>query len=305
MLTKFTAHVAQNERRLHDVLEQRGDSMTYTNESICSGMLEDVRVVAAYMRQQIRPRIDSLIHPSPRELLVQAIFFRALCWMETLDRLDRVQDFQAVATCTRSMLESAVDGILIDHDVSEQLGDKMRDWAVSAKFKVSEDLVEFYKKKHQRVPEGQESLERYYKEKKESIAAIRTKHWGGDHKSRWTGHWLGRDCRTADELEPFSVPNHLGKSLAEFHANEVGRLNWLVHGSGVAILEQLPNSAFLLTCALGFYNSSKLAQLISAITMKALRLTEAHIDIDSETAKLKANRVLALFDRLKIEARQG
>lgn len=277
----------------------------YTNESLCSGMLEDVRVVAGYMRQQLRPRLESLLNTSQRELLIQAIFFRALCWMETLARLDKVQDFQAVATCTRSLLESCVDTIFIGHDDAGQLTVKMHDWATSAKFKASQAVVEFYRKRGDRVPEIQEPLERYYEEHKESITPIRTKHWGGDHPQRWTGRRLGADCRTADELEPSRIVPELGKSLTEFHVAEVGRLNWQVHGSGVAILEHSPGQSFFLLCALGFNNSSVLAELISTFTMKALCLEQAHENIALERANLKAERRVALFEQLKSETSNG
>jgi hypothetical protein len=90
----------------------------------------------------------------------------------------------------------------------------------------------------------------------------------------------------------------LGKSLDELHVTEVGRLNWFVHGSGVAILEHTPSASFFLVCALGLYTSSVLAELISAFTMKTLPFGRAHKDITVERIHLNNERRLALFEQL-------
>src|SRR5713101_2174595 len=113
---------------------------TYTKESLCAGMWEEARSVTKYMREKVRPRLDGVLSPTHREILATGIFFRSLCWMETLARLDRVQDFQAVSTGTRFLLEACVDLVFIDHDDTEQLSTKMSDWATSAKFLMSQEL---------------------------------------------------------------------------------------------------------------------------------------------------------------------
>ena len=97
---------------------------SYTKESLCAGMLQQARSVAKYMREKLRPRAEGILNPTPRETLATGIFLRSLCWMETLGRLDRVQDFQAVSTGTRSLLEACVDAVLIDHDRTGQLTTK-------------------------------------------------------------------------------------------------------------------------------------------------------------------------------------
>ena len=114
-------------------------------------MLEGARSVAKYMREKVRPRLDSILHPSPREILMSGIFLRSLCWMETLARLDYVQDFQAVSAGTRALLEACVDAVLIDHDDTGHLTTKMADWSTSAKFLMSQEMVNFYAKRNCRT----------------------------------------------------------------------------------------------------------------------------------------------------------
>jgi hypothetical protein len=273
---------------------------SYT-ESLCAGMLEGARSVAKYMREKARPRLDGILHPSPREILVSGIFLRSLCWMETLARLDRVQDFQAVSAGTRALLEACVDVVLVDHDGTGQLTMKMADWATSAKFVMSQEMVNFYTARSQSVPEQLEPLKLFYDANKSSVSALRSKHWGGKHPPRWTNCALLSDCRTADKLEPIRIPAELGMSLAEFHETEIRRLHWYVHGSGTAILESAPAPLFFLICALGFNWSSDLAVLISALTMKALKLDQAIECMDSEKRDAKNSQLAAIFQQLKNE----
>jgi hypothetical protein len=270
-------------------------------ESLCAGMLEGARAVAKYMREKARPRLDSILHPSPREILVSGIFLRSLCWMETLARLDRVQDFQAVSAGTRGLLEACVDAVLIDHDDTGQLTTKMADWATSAKFLMSQEMVNFYAGRNQSVPEQQEPLKLFYDANKSFVSTLRAKHWGGKHPQRWTNSALLSDCIAADKFEPILIPAELGMPLAEFHETEIRRLHWYVHASGTAFLENAPATMFFLMCALGFNWSSDLAVLISALTMKALKLDQAIEYMDSEKRDAKNDQLTAIFQQLKNE----
>jgi hypothetical protein len=274
---------------------------SYTKESLCAGMLEEARSVAKYMRTKVRPRLDSVLSPTHREVLTEGIFLRSICWMETLARLDRVQDFQAVSTGTRFLLEACVDLVLINHDDGGELSIKMSDWASSAKFVMSQELVRFYKARNEPVPEQHEPLKFFYEANKSSISSLRLKHWGGKHPQRWTNCGLLSDCKAADMLEPIRIPAELGMSLAAFHETEIRRLNWLVHGSGIAILKNAPEPWYFNTCALGFKWSSDLAVVISALTMKTLRLDDAAEGMDSERNRLRDDRLAALFEQLKNE----
>jgi hypothetical protein len=272
---------------------------SYTKESLCAGMLEEARSVAKYMREKVRPRLNGVLSPTDRVVLATGIFLRSLCWMETLSRLDRVQDFQAVSVGTRFLLEGCVDLVLINHDEYGNLTAKMSDWVSSAKFKMSQELVKFYKARNESVPEQHEPLKFFYEANKSSISSLRSKHWSGKHPQRWTNRPLLSDCQAADLLEPIRVRAELGMSLVAFHETEIHRLNWLVHGSGIAILKNAPEPWYFNTCALGFAWSSDLAVLISALTMKTLRLDEVAEGMDSERSHLRDDRHAALFEQLK------
>jgi hypothetical protein len=221
--------------------------------------------------------------------------------METLGRLDRVQDFQAVSTGTRFLLEACVDLVLINHDEDGQLSSKMSDWASSAKFAMSQELVKFFEAANKSVPEQHEPLKFFYEANKSSTPSLRFKHWGGKHPQRWTNRGLLSDCQAADQLEPIRIPAELGMSLAAFHETEIRRLNWLVHGSGITILKNAPEPWYFNICALGFNWSSDLAVLISTLTMKTLRLDEAAEGMDSEQRRLRDARHGAVFEQLKKE----
>jgi hypothetical protein len=221
--------------------------------------------------------------------------------METLARLDRVQDFQAVSTATRFLLEACVDLVLINHDDNGKLSSEMSDWASSAKLAMSQGLVKFFEARNESVPEQYERLKLFYDANKASVSSLRLTHWGGKHPQRWTGRSLLSDCQAADVLEPIRIPAELSMSLTAFHETEIRRLNWLVHGSGIAILKDAPEPLYFNTCALGFKWSSDLAVLISALSMRTLRLDEATEGMDSERSRLRDDRHAALFEQLKNE----
>jgi hypothetical protein len=143
----------------------------------------------------------------------------------------------------------------------------------------------------QKVPTKQEDIEAFYRRSGASIPKLRQKHWKSSHPQRWTGNNLGRDCLAADTLEPTRIRAELGMTLAEFQVGEIMRFHWQVHGSGVAILEQVPPSWFAIACALSFSWNSCLAVLISDFTMEALLIeTAATAAIDADRERLRLDR---------------
>jgi hypothetical protein len=221
--------------------------------------------------------------------------------METLERLDHAFDFQAVATCTRSLLEALVDLVLITNDGTGALTAKMGDWATSAKFKACAGAVNYYMRQGQQVPDCHRPMEDFYLQNKLLVGSLRAKHWSNKHPDRWTGANLQADCKEADLLEPIRIQAELETSLDEFYETQIRRMNWSVHGSGVALLGRASEDWFYLFCALAFNWSSKLAVLISILTMKALRFNEAIENMDVERKALKRDRLEAFFAMLRAE----
>jgi hypothetical protein len=270
----------------------------HSPEALCVGMLADVGVTTKHMREVIRPRLDAILNPTQRELCVCNIFLRALCWMETLARLDRVQDFQAVAACTRFELEAAVDLVILRSDRNGKLTTKMEAWVTSTKFKAAENATNFYRARGETIPAVHQPLTSFYDNNRDFVKNLRIEHWGGRHPDRWTGSTLLEDCSTADGLSPVQVVDEMGIGLTEFYETEVRRLNWLIHGSGAAILGRAPAPWFFLNVALGLKWSSDLGGLVSALTMESLRFDEAIHNMDGERKRLRAERNKALFEQL-------
>jgi hypothetical protein len=134
----------------------------HSPEVLCAGMLADVKIAAEHMRNTTRPRLDAILNPSSREICIRDMFFRSLCWMETLARLDRTQDFQAVATCTRFQLENCVDLVLVSSDREGELAAKMEAWSISARYKAAASAVKFYEDRDEQIPDVQMPLHHYY-----------------------------------------------------------------------------------------------------------------------------------------------
>jgi len=64
--------------------------------------------------------------------------------MRTLRKLNDPTDVQAIVVCNRSLLEIAVDTVLLHSDASESLSWKVHWWEQSAKLKSAKAVVAYY-----------------------------------------------------------------------------------------------------------------------------------------------------------------
>jgi hypothetical protein len=100
-------------------------------------------------------------------------------------------------------------------------------------------------------------------------------------------------------LEPVRIRAELGFSLTEFYETRVRQLNWLVHGSGAAILGHAPPSWFHLNFAMGLKWSSDFGELISILTTRAFRFSDAIQNMNDEWTNLRRHRNEALMEALR------
>lgn len=270
---------------------------------LAAGMHAQLKLTSGYIANTVRPRLVGILNPDFREQLIIAAFLRAHCWMSSLERLDNVRDFQAIATSTRALLEICVDVILLTHGDND-LAEKARDWTVSVKFKSCEQLVQFFQKKNRPIPAESAPLEVFYRTNGTKCAALRARHWNGRHPERWTSKTLLLDCAVADNLEPHTVPIELKMGLEEFYESQIRRINWTIHGSGYAAILLNPRS-FTLTCGLGYKWSTDLSILIAELTMRAMKLTDAVENIRAEWKALKMERYEAMWTQFSREMNAG
>jgi hypothetical protein len=270
---------------------------------LATGMFQQLKAASEYIATKAVPRLDAILSPDLREQLIMASLLRTHCWMSSLNQLGRVEDFQAIAASTRSLLELCVDVVLLSHG-NVDLAEKAHAWTISSKFKMCERLVKFFQRKNRPIPNESIALEKFYLAEAANCAALRLKYWNGTHPDRWTGASLLADCGVADKLEPYSVLAALNMALEEFYESQIRRINWTLHGAGYASIHGTPRS-FAITCGLGYKWSSDLSILIAELTMRALKLTQAVADIQSEWSKLKTERYEAMWTQFNQDINRG
>jgi hypothetical protein len=200
--------------------------------------------VAEYLRErsafveQLRPRATT---PN-RDVCLLALWRRAFFWSQTLTRLDRVLDIQAVSVANRTLIELAVDALLIMRDESDESGLRFKVWAESERLKFAETLVAHFDAGGAAVPAQYEPLAESLRNEKPEIDGLRRRLWPvkgkpdkAAHPQRWTGRDLFADIVLIEKdggLADF-IRGSLRRSLSDYYREEYRQLCWATH-SGLA-----------------------------------------------------------------------
>jgi hypothetical protein len=252
-------------------------------EAMAARFFELIAAVTDYMRQSINPKFDALINPNRRETYIHGLYSRAVAWMMTLKRLDQAVDFQAVMSAVRSLMEITVDLILIHHDKTDTSAFRMRQWEVSAKMKAAKALVEYFTNRAKLpIPDEYQPQVDFIDREEANVELMRKGLWPytgsdpkrqskGTHPDRWTGNSLSTDVIKADSLHGPEIKKIFGSNLEEFYETEYRRLNWSVHGSGLAGVWNLPPEVFHSMCGLAFIWCARMAMICSLIVLSEFR----------------------------------
>jgi hypothetical protein len=128
--------------------------------------------ITRYMSERVAPRLEGILNKSSREQCVHRCFLKALCWMKTLTKLNEGAGFQAVTAGVRSLLEIAVDLILIRHD--EQAPQRLLDWETCVKFKAAAGLVKYFASCRVTIPDEYKPLEIFHTQNRTRVTAIKS-----------------------------------------------------------------------------------------------------------------------------------
>lgn len=114
------------------------------------------------LAEKLRPR-QQLVD---KDTVLIRLWMRARHWLDTVVRLDRVSDLQAVSIANRTLFELAVDMLLIARDKSNESGRKLTLWSESDRIKHFENVVRHYVESGQQLPtQFAENLEFHQSEK--------------------------------------------------------------------------------------------------------------------------------------------
>lgn len=218
-------------------------------------------IVAADCVEDVRKNLlDKVINRTPRAESLYQMVLRAEWWMGSLKKLTDSTDFQAIVSCDRSLLEIAVNLILLHCDETNESDERMRLWEQSAFLKSAIALQFYYASAGRAVPDEYQEQVDFVANKKEWIEERRKELWKREkHPERWTCNNLEDDVKEADRVFGDEIEREFGTSLTEFYQTEYRRMNWLVHGYALAGMRTSRTKLF--DCALGFKSCGDLALL--------------------------------------------
>lgn len=221
------------------------------------------------------PRIQGLEErPETRDRDVNIIssYLRAHAWMLSISKLNHPSDLQAVACGCRSLLECAVDMILLADDSTNRSGERMRWWDLSARFQMAIAFLEFEHKGKEK------SWAREFIQRNETfVRDLRTNLWpqwkdkSGKprHPPRWTeSNDIKADIVTADGSQfQEIIRQNLNQTFLGYYGSEYQRLNKAIHGSGILGVEGSPQ-LISVKAAHGCWSSASLAMIYHQVICK-------------------------------------
>ncbi len=246
-------------------------------DKLSMGVFEGVRIATQFIRSRVIPLLRSTFDgTTDNDKRLLGVYARVFNWMQSLEKLSSPADYQAVVTANRALFELTIDLILLWRGGSSHTAEQMDCWEQSAKLKLATTLRTYFEK-HPPVPADYQPRLDFIDGNEAKILEQRKVFWPwlkGKHPNRWTGYHLDIDAPKADKLLLPEYSGELATTLEEFYETHMRRMNWSVHGSGLAIelTSQLPE--FLHFCAFANKWSSDLAMLCTNLILTNLRILE-------------------------------
>jgi hypothetical protein len=149
---------------------------------------------------------------------------RIACGIQTLNKLDHYQDYQAICAVLRGGLESAIDVELLTNVPSD--AQKVRDWEWCSKAKIGDQAVSVY---GSNVPTEFVIYVRWANANRQKIALLKNKNnWGKKTPNYWHNMKLEDAAKKATKVS--NNPIYLKAYVMLYSIS-----NWGIHGSGAII----------------------------------------------------------------------
>ena len=250
------------------------------------------RVVATFIDQQVRPRIDAVAASNPDLGYLSGILLRVVEWLRTTEKLNTPGDFQAAAAGARALFEISVDLTLLEFDKAHHTFDMVRAWEASAQQRHGMKLARYYEGRTDPISDGVAAKIASAKLCEPAAKMDRAKRWPhkkGKHPDRWTGRDLGRDAIEAETLA--------ARGFAEFYANHYPRICLYVHGSGLARVAGLSAELFPVLSTIALETIGRFAIVAAEMTLRLAGLwdtaAERAIEDLMKTRKVAVDTVYA------------
>jgi len=232
--------------------------------------------VADYLIERAKLLGEGFTPRNERDTCLAGIFLRTAALMKSVRKLNQSSDFQVILSANRTLLELAVDAILIFEDKTGDAAGALLAWERSAKLNICEELVAYYGGAASVPPRSQPQVA-FIDRNKTAIEADRDrlwpawiKRWDGKrrHPERWTGNALRKDVRRADEVAR--------RGLTEIYETKYREMCLMVHGQGLAGMRNLEEHTFHLVCMLGYDGCVSLTITAADLCFKGLDMSRAY-----------------------------
>lgn len=230
-----------------------------------------------FHNEHIEPYVQSqmqLDSTFPREKSLDAaimgIYYRMLCWMQSLSLLNTENHFQAGAACSRALFELLVDMVILKEDGSNEQVEKYYAFGYLEICKFAENLKKLRnndKFKNLWLGDLNSILANLDNSAANSVRDKASKLWiNNKGKPYIPDHWSGKDLRTR-------VANLTDRKYLA-HCEQIYKpLSWAVH-PGYAVFVGAENKNSLK------YNFGLSIYLSRKIFIEVIRIFAAHMSID-------------------------
>jgi len=207
---------------------------------LASATFEGVRAAFCYWMFHLKAVMQGLLNRKPREQAVLNLFYRAMCYVASIRRLNAPAHVQAIASSARSLFELGVDMALFSQDQTDDSLRRIEAFTRVERYRVAKKIVEFYADRP--VPSDLDLAQKqsWVTDVVETAAveALVQQYWGRNRKGKlnWPKHW-------SRFPEIRSRAQHVGGPWEERYVHHYYMLSWHMH-AGLTGVANLPTEAF-------------------------------------------------------------
>jgi hypothetical protein len=252
---------------------------------------EGVRAAYAFREFYLKPLLQGVIHPTPRERAVMGLHYRMVGYLASVRKLDAPIHFQSIASAARSIFEIGLDLALLTQDATMDSVDRLAAFTRVERYHAAERLVRFFAT-HQVPADLDLSTQRALcadEVETAQVTALRVQHWGQERNGNpiWPSHW----SRVSDTRQRAA---RVG--WEERYVRYFSTMSWHVH-AGLTGVADLPAEAFDLFAAEAHRLVKEVMLDSYGVLGRELHLAHSMPEWDVRLAFLRRVTGLALVDR--------
>lgn len=229
-------------------------------------------------KTEIKGVIDTQLSPTPRENCFIGTYYRIIGNVETLLRMDKSKDFQAIAMLSRALYELAVEIKLLE--VIPDGWGKMLAFVDLDKLRLAERIVRF-KTENPAVDVSTEIYQDFITHNSVRVDGLKKLLWPGKGVLR---HWSGLNLEERAKM--------VGAPFDQMYAEDYARISWYAH-PGLTGVMNVPAIVFIHLCAYAFNLAAKAYKESLLCVIREFKLSKANDKIEK---LLELSRMLPFTD---------